>query len=113
VRRAIAAILALTVTGCPRSEPRLRPTTVSQHGGVELQLAVPSKRERGAAIVLVDGIPVQSVVFESPGVIRARLPSLPRTGYVDVEVLFADDSTVHLPGALEVVAPKLNVRARD
>ncbi|MFO7561696.1 MAG: hypothetical protein R6X02_03545 [Enhygromyxa sp.] len=41
------------------------------------------------------------------------MPSLPRTGHVDVELLFADATVVRLEAAIEVVAPELEVRARD
>ena len=63
-------------------------------------------------MVLVDGVPTHTVVVEAPGLLRVRLPSLPRTGTVDVEVAFADGTVLRMDGALEVVAPELDVRAR-
>jgi hypothetical protein len=37
---------------------------------------------------------------------------LPRTGWVDVEVLFADGTSIVMDEALEVLEPELEVRAR-
>jgi hypothetical protein len=112
VRCSIAALLGLALIGCSTGEPELWPTRVSQHGGVDLHLRVTTPRG-SAVIVLVDGVPAHSVIVEAPGLLRARLPALPRAGEVDVEVLFADATTVRLPGSIEVVAPELEVRARD
>lgn len=105
-------LLGLALAGCLATESELRPVSVSQRGGVDLHLHVPELRG-GAVIVIVDGVPAHSVVHEAPGLLRARLPALPRSGDVDVEVLFADASVIRLEAALEVVAPELEVRARD
>jgi hypothetical protein len=67
----------------------------------------------GAAIVLVDGMPAHTVVTEAPGLLRAQLPTLPRTGWVDVEVAFADGTSIVMDEALEVLEPELEVRARN
>lgn len=112
VRRVLGVLMVLTLAGCSGSEPELRPSTVSQRGGVELIVDTATSHS-GAAIVLVDGVPTHSTVLEAPGVLRVQLPSLPRTGTVDVEVAFADGTVVRMPGALEVVAPVLDVRARN
>lgn len=111
MRGTTAAIFGLAMIGCPTVEPELTPTSVSQSGGDELRLRIPAAQ--GAAIVLVDRVAASSVVVIAPGVVQARLPTLPRTGSVDVEVLLEDDVVVRLPGALDVVAPELKVRARD
>ena len=112
MRRLSAALLGLALAGCLATESELRPARVSQRGGIDLHLRVPESRG-GAVIVIVEGVPAHSVVHEAPGLVRARLPALPRTGVVDVEILFADASVIRLEGALEVVAPELEVRARD
>jgi hypothetical protein len=112
VRRLLAGIVGSAVAGCLASEPQLRPSTVSQRGGVELIVDIGTPRS-GPAIVLVDGVPAHTVVNEAPGRLRVRLPSLPRTGQVDVEVEFADGTAIHIGNALEVVAPELDVRARN
>ena len=113
VRRLLGVILASALAGCMGSEPELRPSTVSQRGGVELIVDTATAPRSGPVIVLVDGIPTHSVVVEAPGLLRVRLPSLPRTGEVDVEVAFADGTVVRMERALEVVAPELDVRARN
>lgn len=64
----------------------------------------------GGAVVLIDGVPAQSVVRESSDVIRARVPPLPRAGTVDVELLSADGARVVASSGLTVVAPELEVR---
>lgn len=67
----------------------------------------------GPAIVLVGDVPAHHVVVEAPGLLRVQLPSLPRTGTVDVVVSFADGTVVRMADALEVAAPELDVRARN
>jgi hypothetical protein len=104
--------LGLTLAACFSNEPQLRPTSVSQRGGIELLVDTAAVRGSGAAIVLVDGVPANTVVIEAPGLLRAQLPTLPRTGRVDVEVLFADGTTIVMDEALEVLEPELEVRAR-
>lgn len=112
VRRLLAVLMVSTLSGCTGSEPELRPSIVSQRGGVELIVDTATPQSE-PAIVLVDGIPTHSTVVEAPGLLRVRLPSLPRTGVVDVEVAFADGTVVRMQRALEVVAPELDVRARN
>jgi hypothetical protein len=62
--------------------------------------------------VLVDGVPASAVVFESPTCVRARVPALPRSGLVDVRLVFAnaERAEIELGGALRVSAPPLEIR---
>ena len=62
----------------------------------------------GAVIVIVDGVPAHSTVVDGHR-LRARVPALPHTGPVDVELLFADGTHELLPAALTVSAPGLQV----
>lgn len=113
VMRSLGVLVGSALVGCLASEPKLRPSRVSQAGGVELVVDTGTASPGGSAIVLVDGIPAHTVMREAPGLLRVQLPSLPRAGMVDVEVSFADGTVVRLEDALEVVAPELEVRARD
>jgi hypothetical protein len=112
VRRSLGVLVGAALMGCLTSEPELRPSTVTQRGGVELVVDTATAARGGPAIVLIDGVPAHTVVIEAPGLLRVRLPSLPRSGMVDVEVSFANGTAIRMEGALEVVAPELEVRAR-
>lgn len=109
----LGAIAALALLACPAAAPELHPATVSQTGGVELSLSIGRVAGEGSAIVLVDGLPTHSTVVEAPGLLRVRLPPLPRGGRVDIEVEFADGTSIEIPSGLEVRSPGLEVRARD
>lgn len=118
MRSVLVIVAALGSLACSPARPELSPGRVSQAGGVELWVrlgrAAPGRAAgEGGAIVLVDGVPAHSTVRERPGLLRVRLPSLPRTGRVDVEVEFADGTSIAVPGGLEVVSPEFAVRARD
>lgn len=103
-------IVGLALFGCASLEPEIYPAKVTQAGGVELRIRLGGAGGNGSAIVLIDGVPTHSTVVEAPGLLRVRLPPLPRPGVVDAEVRFADGSSVHIPGELEVVSPELQVR---
>jgi hypothetical protein len=107
----VPVVILLAVGGCGPVEPSLRPTRVSQRGNVALYVEL-DQPAAGPVIVLVDGYPAHSVVVEGPRLVRAQLPSLARTGEVDVEVVFADGRTQRLVSALEVTPAALEVRAR-
>jgi hypothetical protein len=89
----------------------MHPRRVSQRGGERLYLETRARAEAGV-VVLIDGIPGNEVVVEGPKLVRVNLPSLPRAGIVDVEVIHADESVERIVG-LEVVAPRIDVRTRD
>ncbi len=105
-------VLVVTLGACGPSVGEVSPTTVSQIGGVELLLRTPVAIGEGGVVVLVDKVPASAVVVEAPRLVRARLPSLPRAGVVDVELLSAEGSLVTV-AQLEVTAPVLDVRARE
>ena len=100
------------LASCSSSAPELSPTTVSQRGGEQLRIWTGEELGDAGVVVLIDGVPAHAVVVEAPGLVRVRLPSLPRAGEVDVEVLGAGGSVVSVAG-LEVTAPALDVRARE
>jgi hypothetical protein len=81
---------------------------ISQSGG-ELVIAV-ARAGQGGVVVMIDGVAAQSVVREAEDVLRVRVPALPRSGAVDVELWFADGSSTRLDGALRVSAPRVDVR---
>jgi hypothetical protein len=103
--------LVVLAAGCGPGEPSLRPAQVSERGNVELRVEL-DEPAAGPVVVLVDGIPAHSVVVEDPHRVRVQLPSLPRTGAVDVEVVYASGRTLRLHSALEVTPATLDVRAR-
>jgi hypothetical protein len=113
VRSVLVIVAAAGLLACSTAGPEVSPGRISQAGGVELWVRLGRAAGEGGAIVLVDGVPAHSTVLERPGLLRVRLPSLPRTGLVDVEVEFADGTSLGVPGGLEVVSPELAVRARD
>jgi hypothetical protein len=110
VKRALVVFLVLA--SCCSSERELSPTTVSQRGGEELHVWVGEHDGDGGVVVLVDGVPAHSALIMAPGLVRARLPSVPRPGEVDVEVLVADGTSVRV-ARLEVTAPLLDVRTPE
>jgi hypothetical protein len=102
---ALLLVLALA-SGCSR--PFEVETGISQGGG-ELTIRGDFGGGRGV-VVLVDGVAASGAVFESATCMRVRVPSLPRSGTVDVELVFADDERIKLEGALQVSAPSLEIR---
>ena len=107
----ITSMFALASAGCG-SQPSVVPRRVSQRGGERLYLRTQRRVEPGPLVVLVDGVPGNEVVVEGAKLIRVNLPSLPREGMVEVELIHADESVERIAG-LEVIAPTLDVRARD
>jgi hypothetical protein len=95
----VSIVLAL---GC-EAEP-----SISQAGG-ELVLRGDFGGGRGV-VVLVDGVAASDAVFESPTCLRVRVPPLPRSGTVDVELRFTDGENIQLGDALRVSAPPLDIR---
>ncbi len=109
MRRAL--LLAALLSGCSAGPSELSPTTLAQTGG-ELRVRVPEGTGEAGVIVLVDSVAAHATVIEAPGVVRVRVPSLPRVGQVTVELLRADGTRVVL-GELEVSEPRFDVRARE
>lgn len=101
------------VLGCGR--PFEVASDISQAGG-DLVVRGDFGAGRGV-VVLVDGVAASGAVFESNTCVRVRVPPLPRSGLVDVQLLFAGGEQVgdpvdeiQLGGALRVSAPPLEIR---
>jgi hypothetical protein len=113
--RALASLglivgLIVGLIGCGAPELALTRDHLVQ-SGAELQL-VGDVGGHGAVIVIVDGVPAHSAVIEGHR-LRVSVPPLPRTGAVDVELLFADGASMSLSGALTVSAPRLTVASNS
>jgi hypothetical protein len=107
-RRAVRLplLVLMFALGCGR--PFEVASDISQAGG-ELVVRGDFGAGRGV-VVLVDGVAASGVVFESPTCVRVRVPALPRSGIVDVQLLLAHGEEVQLDGALRVSAPPLDIR---
>jgi hypothetical protein len=112
VRLAVPSFVLVFALGCGR--PFEVEGDISQAGG-ELIVRGEFGAGRGV-VVLVDGVAASGAVFESHTCVRVRVPPLPRSGVVDVQLLFANDEhgehgeRVELGGALRVSAPPLEIR---
>jgi hypothetical protein len=109
VRLGLPSLVLGLALGCSR--PFEVASDISQAGG-ELIVRGDFGGGRGV-IVLVDGVAASGAVFESPTCLRVRVPRLPRSGVVDVQLLFADVEhveSIELGGALRVSAPPLEIR---
>jgi hypothetical protein len=110
--RLVSLLVLVTALGCGR--PFEVESDISQAGG-ELIVRGDFGAGRGV-VVLVDGIAASGSVFESPTCLRVRVPALPRSGVVDVQLLFANAENgeqaerIELGGALRVSAPPLEIR---
>lgn len=106
--RALAVLGLGCVFACgPSSDLTLEPTDLTQSGG-ELRIIGTFAPARGV-VVLIDGVAAHAVVRESQRVLRVRVPALPRTGPVDVELHAADGTYLIERDALVVSAPRLQV----
>jgi hypothetical protein len=106
VRLPASLLLLALALGC--RQPFEVESGISQAGG---ELTIRGDFGGGrAVVVLVDGVAASGVVFESATCVRARVPALPRSGVVDVELRFADGETIQLDDALQVSAPPLEIR---
>jgi hypothetical protein len=102
----LLAVAVAVAPGCSRAFEV--ESDISQGGG---DLIVRGDFGSGrAVVVLVDGVAASAAVFESASCVRVRVPALPRSGTVDVELMFADGETIQLDGALRVSAPPLQIR---
>lgn len=106
MRLAVPLLAFVFALGCRREFEVER--DISQAGG-EVIVRGDFGAGRGV-VVLVDGVAASGVVFESTTCVRARVPALPRSGVVDVQLLFADGDEITLGGALRVSAPPLEIR---
>lgn len=115
VRLAVASLVLVFALGCGR--PFEVEGDITQAGG-ELIVRGDFGAGRGV-VVLVDGVAASSAVFESNTCVRVRVPPLPRSGVVDVQLLFANGEhgeqvehgeKIEIGGALRVSAPPLEIR---
>jgi hypothetical protein len=104
--RLVPLLVLVSALGCGR--PFEVESDISQAGG-ELIVRGDFGAGRGV-VVLVDGIAASGAVFESTTCVRVRVPRLPRSGVVDVQLSFADGDQIDLGGALRVSAPPLEIR---
>jgi hypothetical protein len=129
-RRSCGVLAILALAGCSGATPKLSPTTVARDGAIlRVDLGVSGLgvsglgvsglgvsglgvSGQGSVIVLVDDVPAHSIVIDAPGRLRAELPPLPRSGVVDVEIRFADGTSVTIVEGLEVAPSELEVRPR-
>ncbi|PRQ07766.1 hypothetical protein [Enhygromyxa salina] len=102
----VVMVVTVGAWGCGATEVRLAQDRLPQSGG-ELEL-VGDVEGHGAVVVLVDGVAAHSAELDGHR-LRVRVPALPRSGVVDVELAFADGVHEKLLGALTVSAPSLNV----
>ena len=91
--------------GCSR--PYEVASGISQAGG---ELIVRGEFGGRGVVVLVDGVPTSGTVVESSTCVRVRVPALPRSGLVPVDLEFADGERIKLDGALRVSAPPIEIR---
>ncbi len=83
-------------------------SSVSQAGG---ELIVRGDFSDGRnVLVLVDGVATNATVFESATCVRVRVPALPRSGAVPVDLAFADGELIRLDGELQVSPPSIEIR---
>lgn len=108
-RALVLLVTVMTVMGCGEPSLQLRPTTLMQSGG---DLLLRGEFGGDGVVVLIDGVPAQQVVRESARAIRVRVPSLPRSGAVEVELLFGDGRRIRADTVLTVSALQLDVRPR-
>lgn len=116
MRLGFPLLVLVLVLGCSRQFEV--ESEISQAGG-EVVLRGDFGGGRGV-VVLVDGVAASDAVFESPTCVRVRVPALPRSGVVDVQLLFADGEPIEggaerveeirLDGALRVSAPPIEIR---
>jgi hypothetical protein len=97
---------------CARPQLELAPREVSQIGGEELRLRG-DFAGHGGVVVLIDEVPAHAAVLDAPDRLRVRVPPLPRTGMVDLELVFADGEHMQLSDVLRVTAPPLEIRASN
>jgi hypothetical protein len=99
-------LVLLVAAGC--SESFTVDSSVSQAGGELIMRG--DFGDRRDVVVLVDGVATTATVFESSTCVRVRVPPLPRSGPVPVQLVFADGEQIQIDGALHVSAPPIEIR---
>lgn len=82
-------------------------SSISQAGG---ELTVRGDfRDGRNVLVLIDGVAATAMVFESPTRVRVRVPPLPRSGSVPVQLWFGEGEP-QIVGELQVSAPTIQIQ---
>ena len=100
----VLLVLLAPLLACSSPSFELLEGRVSASGGERLHLRGDFSGH-GAVIVSVDGVPARAVVIDGAHSIEVELPPLPRAGFVEVELRFADGHELRREAALEVVSP--------